>query len=432
VKAPGGKNTARRAWRWLVLRPCRAALAVALPFVLPAAVATVGHAQSASPRVRATTPADSVKAYERRIQEQEDKLKALRQDIEDYRARNKELGVKENSAAAQLRSLERETALTADLLQSLEAKQDRVESQLVGIRAEHDRATEILAERKRRMARTLRAMYVRGAPTTAEVVLRTASMHYALSHFKYLELVARNNERLLGEIRDEEQHLATTDAKLTETLYAIKTNADETREEKERLAQSKRARSTALKRVRQQRAEFQRALQDLAESERKVQSFISVLEKRRTAAIAAGRAIEVFPDVGFGHLRGAMPWPARGRVVAGFGRQKHPVYGTETFNGGIDIAAPEGSDVRCVARGQAEMVKWMDGYGKTVIINHGGGYYTVYAHLSQSLVTESQTVEPGEVIGRVGDTGSLDGVKLHFEVWSGAGGALNPMAWLGR
>ena len=427
----------RRARRWT--RPRRHAVAVAsfglglaLTLTLPPAFAPGVRAQAARRPVRAAAPSDSAKAYGQRIQEQENKLKELRDDIQEYRTRNRELGIKEQSAAAQLRSLERETALTADLLRSLESKQDRVESQLGGIRAEHDRATEILAERKRRLARTLRAMYVRGAPTTAEVVLRTASMRYALSHFKYLGLVARNNERLLGEIRDEEQYLAQTDAKLTETLYEITTNADETREEKQRLAQSKRARSTALKRVRQQRAEFQRALEDLSESERKVQSFIAVLEKRRTAAVAAGRAVEVFPDVGFGRLRGSMPWPARGRVVAGFGRQKHPVYGTETFNGGVDIAAPEGTDVRCVARGQAEMVKWMDGYGKTVIINHGGGFYTVYAHLSQSLVSESQTVEPGEVIGRVGDTGSLDGVKLHFEVWSGAGGALNPMAWLAR
>ncbi len=128
-----------------------------------------------------------------------------------------------------------------------------------------------------------------------------------------------------------------------------------------------------------------------------------------------------------------MPWPARGRILTAYGRQKHPKHGTITFNSGVDIAAPEGSDVRCVARGQVEYVQWTDGYGKTVIMNHGGGYYTVYAHLSQAMVMEAQAVEPGAVLGRVGDTGSLDGVKLHFEVRSGArGDAVDPMAWLGH
>lgn len=379
------------------------------------------------------TPSDSVKAYEKRIHEQEQKLKDLRGEIQDLRQRDKELVKKERNAATQLRGLEKEAALTADLLQQLETKQGRVELQLEGIRAEHDRATEQLAQRKRQLSRTLRAMYVRGTPTPAEVVLRTASMRYALSHFKYLGLVARNNERLLEEIRSEEQYLATTDAKLTETLFEITSNAEETRTEKEQLAQARRTRRTLLSRVRQQRAQYASAIDDLAASERKLRSFISVLEKRRAAAEAAGKTLDVFPDVGFARLRGAMPWPARGRVMTAYGRQKHPKHGTITFNSGVDIAAPEGSDVRCVARGQVEYVQWTDGYGKTVIVNHGGGYYTVYAHLSQTMVGESQGVEPGAILGRVGDTGSLDGVKLHFEVRAGKqGDAVDPMAWLAR
>ena len=377
--------------------------------------------------------ADSVKAYQARIQQQEQKLKDLRGEIQDLRTRDRELSKKERNAASQLRGLEKEAALTADLLQQLESKQSRVQSQIEGIRAEHDRSTEQLAQRKRQLSRTLRAMYIRGTPTAAEVVLRTANMRYALSHFKYLGLVARNNERLLEEIRAEEKYLAATDAKLTETLFEISTNAEETRTEKEQLAQARRTRKTLLSRVRQQRAQYASAIEDLAASERKLRSFIAVLEKRRAAAEAAGKTLDVFPDVGFARLRGAMPWPARGRILTAYGRQKHPKHGTITFNSGVDIAAAEGSDVRCVARGQVEYVQWTDGYGKTVIVNHGGGYYTVYAHLSQTMVAEAQPVEPGAVLGRVGDTGSLDGVKLHFEVRSGASGdAVDPMAWLSR
>lgn len=377
--------------------------------------------------------ADSVAAYKARIQEQEQKLKDLRSEIQELRTRDRELVKKERSAATQLRGLEKEAALTADLLRQLETKQSRVQSQLEGIRAEHDRATEELAQRKRQLSRTLRAMYIRGTPSATEVVLRTASMRYTLSHFKYLGLVARNNQRLLEDIRAEEQYLAATDAKLTETLYEISNTADETRTEKEELAQAKRTRQSLLSRVRQQRAQYASAIEDLAASERKLKSFIAVLEKRRAAAEAAGKTVDVFPDVGFARLRGSMPWPARGRITTAYGRQKHPKHGTITFNSGIDIAAPEGADVRCVARGQVEYVQWTDGYGKTVIVNHGGGYYTVYAHLSQTMVSESQPVEPGAVLGRVGDTGSLDGVKLHFEVRAGAqGDAVDPMAWLGR
>ena len=410
-----------------------AAWAVALCLGCALWTAGAGRATAQTAAAPRQSPADSVKAYESRIQEQERKLKELRGEIQDLRSRDRELVKKERNAASQLKGLEKEAALTADLLHQLESKQSRVESQLDGIRAEHDRATEELAQRKRQLSRTLRAMYIRGTPTPAEVVLRTASMRYALSHFKYLGMVARNNERLLEEIRTEEKYLAATDAKLTETLFEISSNAEETRTEKEQLAQARRTRRSLLSRVRQQRAQYASAIEDLAASERKLQSFIAVLEKRRAAAEAAGKTLDVFPDVGFARLRGAMPWPARGRIMTPYGRMKHPKHGTITFNSGVDIAAPEGSDVRCVARGQVEYVQWTDGYGKTVIVNHGGGYYTVYAHLSQTLVVESQTVEPGAVLGRVGDTGSLDGVKLHFEVRAGKqGDAVDPRGWLGR
>jgi septal ring factor EnvC (AmiA/AmiB activator) len=378
-------------------------------------------------------PADSAAAYQQRIQAEERKLKDLRDEIQGLRQRDRDLGRKERDTTAQLNKVQKEAALTADLLRQLEAKQARVEEQIDGIRAEHARASEDLAERKRRMARTLRAMYVRGTPTNAEVVLRTASIRYALSHFKYLGLVARNNERLVQEIRVQERYLAATDAKLTETLYEITTNAEEMRDEKERLGQIRVSRQSVLQRVRRQRADYQRAISDLAAAERKVQSMITVLEKRRAQALASGRGADVFPDVGFARLRGAMPWPTRGRVMTGYGRQKNPRHGTETFNSGIDIAAAEGTEVRCVARGQVEYVQWLDGYGKTIIVNHGGGFYTVYAHLSEAMVSESMALEPGHVIGRVGDTGSLDGTKLHFEVRAGEHGEpVDPLRWLVR
>jgi septal ring factor EnvC (AmiA/AmiB activator) len=378
----------------------------------------------------AQVPPDSVRAYNRRIQEQEDRLKKLRSEIQDIRTRDRELGKRETFTAKQLRKLEREAAVTADLLRALETKETRITSQLDGIRAEHAAATEELATRRRRLARTLRAMYVRGSPTTVEVLLRTTSLRHALSHFKYLEELAHNNERLVKEIHEQERYLARTDALLTETLVDVETTTQETRAERERLATAKKSRQTALARVRSQRTEYQQALRDLAASERKVSGLIATLEKRRQAAQQAEQTPQVFLDAGFAALRGRLPWPARGRVLQGFGRHKHPRYGTITENSGVDIGAPEGDPVRAVARGQVEVVDWFDGWGKTVLLNHGG-YYTLYAHLSEAAIAEGQTVDPGQIIGRVGDTGSLDGAKLHFEIRAGAD-AVDPRLWLAR
>ena len=100
----------------------------------------------------------------------------------------------------------------------------------------------------------------------------------------------------------------------------------------------------------------------------------------------------------------------RGTVVGRFGPEVHPKWGTTTMNNGIDIQAAMGTPVHAVAKGRVEYTSEdYAGYGQIVILNHGDGYYTLYAHLSEILVEIGASVESGQIIGRVGDTGSLKG-----------------------
>jgi septal ring factor EnvC (AmiA/AmiB activator) len=131
----------------------------------------------------------------------------------------------------------------------------------------------------------------------------------------------------------------------------------------------------------------------------------------------------------FSRNKGRLAWPVNGRVARQFGTQTNPRFGTSTFNSGIDIAASFGTPIVAVAKGRVEYVSWLEGYGKCAIINQGGGYYTLYAHASEILVAVGKDVAAGDVIGRVGDTGSTIGTALHFEIRRGKD-ALNPLEWL--
>jgi murein DD-endopeptidase MepM/ murein hydrolase activator NlpD len=124
-----------------------------------------------------------------------------------------------------------------------------------------------------------------------------------------------------------------------------------------------------------------------------------------------------------------MIWPTQGYVIAHFGRQKHPKWKTITENIGIDIKADFGEEVRAVASGVVTAITWQRGRGNIIIINHMGGYFTVYTHLSQILVQIDEKVQLGQVIGNVGDTGSLQGPILHFEIWK-SNRVLDPEDWL--
>ena len=131
----------------------------------------------------------------------------------------------------------------------------------------------------------------------------------------------------------------------------------------------------------------------------------------------------------FPKLKRNMIWPTAGYVISHFGRHKHPKWKTITENIGIDIKAEFGQDVRAVANGIVTAITWQRGRGNIVIINHLGGYFSVYTHLSQIIVQIDQKIQIGQVIGNVGDTGSLQGPMLHFEIWKGTT-KQNPAYWI--
>jgi murein DD-endopeptidase MepM/ murein hydrolase activator NlpD len=118
---------------------------------------------------------------------------------------------------------------------------------------------------------------------------------------------------------------------------------------------------------------------------------------------------------------------SEGRIVARFGNQRHPTLKTVSQNTGIDIAVRSGSPVMSVARGEVATIWWLPSFGNLVILNHSGGYRTVYSHLAEIHVAEGQEVAEGEVIGESGE--SVDGPRLHFEIWKGKE-KQNPEAWL--
>ena len=135
------------------------------------------------------------------------------------------------------------------------------------------------------------------------------------------------------------------------------------------------------------------------------------------------------PQWGSATLRGRLPWPTEGRVVSAFGAQVHPRFGTRTFRNGVDIEAGEGRDVGAVFGGHVVYTGWFKGYGNLIILDHDNEYYTLYAHVADILVKEGDDVRQGQRIGTVGDTGSLEGPRLYFEVRY-QGKPQDPEQWL--
>jgi murein DD-endopeptidase MepM/ murein hydrolase activator NlpD len=191
------------------------------------------------------------------------------------------------------------------------------------------------------------------------------------------------------------------------------------------LERSKRQRQTVLAGIRSEKSKHAKAIEDLEAAQAELQALIDDIIRRGTANK------DLPPSGEFAAMKGRLLWPVVGKITRGFGKHTHPKYGTVTMNNGIDIQAPAGAPIVAVATGVVEFVDWIDAFGKCVILNHGGGYYTLYAHVASTNVSQGQKVGRGQAIAEVGDTGSLEGYVCHFEVRMGRR-ALNPTEWLGK
>ena len=203
-----------------------------------------------------------------------------------------------------------------------------------------------------------------------------------------------------------------------------------TREE-ENLNQKRLLKSQVISQLKKNKNQLSQALKEKKESYTKLKNILASLEKNRP-----NRQLKVDTQIkweklsgNFSRNKGKLNWPVQGRLLHGFGRYKNPELKTVLNNTGIDLKASRGTDVRCVFPGAVSLITYMSGFGNMVIIDHNDGYYTVYAHLDEIFVSAGEFVEGGNRIGSVGESGSLEGPKLHFEIY-GNNQTLNPLEWL--
>ena len=395
-------------------------LTAAPPFAARPARAQVGADSTAAAGERAKTDAE--------IESQKQELESLKQELDQRRERSKELKGKEKNLLGQLRETEKNLQLTVRYLKALEKRERAVQNNLGDATSELARTAVQLDSERKRLAWRLREIYKRG---------RSYELEHLLSAKSFGELVARSY--YLAQIAKEDRsRMLLTQARRTEVqdtktrLEARKRELDrlqtETNREKKSLASLTAERRRLLQRIRSDSKSNEQAAAELEQARKRILALIETLEKRRLARERGAPSGEM-PLLGdFAKNRGRLPWPATGRVARGFGQQTNPRFDTKTFNSGIDIAAPFGASIQAVSRGRVEYVNWLEGYGKCVILNHGSGYYTLYAHASEITVQVGKEVAAGEVIGRVGDTGSTSGTVLHFEIRRGKD-ALNPLEW---
>ena len=363
------------------------------------------------------------------IRQKEEELRKVRKELVESRKKAKELKSEESSILEKLDQLDVQLELNQKLLKKLKEKEKRKTAEVSGVESKIETTENKLIIRQTILANRLRAIYKHGSVHPMELILTAKSFPDMVTKTKYLMLIAEQDARLKGRIENDRQELIDHSAKLSRDLSALKSTRIENEIEVKNLDRDKEKRETLLEDVREKKKNQEDLAKELTKSEGKLQSLIDeLIRKRKEEARRRGRVVPS-QEITFPKRMGRLIWPVRGEVVSGFGTKKHPEYGTSTLNNGIDIKAPKGKRVLAVADGQVAFADRFLGYGQVIIVDHGGGYYSLYAHLSSILVDVGDSVRERDIIGEVGDSGSLEGPQLHFEIRE-QGRPVNPAIWL--
>lgn len=262
-----------------------------------------------------------------------------------------------------------------------------------------------LAWRRRVLAFRVRQMYHQGRDGYLHVLLASRSMNEYMSRSYYVQKIVDADTRLIASIRADQEQLRRDKAEL-----------------ERQTAEQRALEAELVARTAEYRADMDRKqdlLADLRSTRQSLEAALDVLEEASRAIEARIRAMQQTPR---GRARLLRAWtgrfirPVDGEITSRFGMRYHPILHRYRMHTGVDFGAPTGAPIRAAADGEVVMASYMRGYGNTVVIDHGGGVTTLYAHCSALLVNEGQTVQQGQVIARVGSTGLSTGPHLHFEV----------------
>ncbi len=359
------------------------------------------------------------------VDEKQQELDRIRREIESHRQQTQKLGSQEKQVLKKLSGIDKDIDLSKRYLRKLSEQETDIDSQIGDLRVMIGGRETVLSQQEDALGARLRQMYKRDPKFTWEIFLGAQSIDDAITRYQFMKLVAAQDANLIDEFRESKRSLEREHVRLAESLQEVSELRESRQQEAEQLERSKKQRQTMLAGIRTEKSKHAKAIDDLEKAQAELQALIDNIIRRGTAE-------KDLPPTGeFAAMKGRLPWPVGGKVIRGFGKHTHPKYGTVTMNNGIDIQAPAGAPIVAVAAGVVEFVDWIDAFGKCVILNHGGGFYTLYAHVATTMVAQGQKVGRGQAIAEVGDTGSLEGYICHFEVRQGRK-ALNPMEWVGK
>jgi murein hydrolase activator len=367
---------------------------------------------------------------DRKLRAQRDTLEQIRRERAQLEQRMRELQTSAHDLDEEVTNLDRRADATARLVGALDRQLVTINTDVSEATGSVVRTEDDLASQRAVLQNRLVDIYKRGPLFTFEVMLSAQSFGDLVARYKYLHLLALRDRALVNHVVELRNRVTQERNRLVTLQNAVAQNRRDKQDEEANLRTLERQRQRNLAGVQRQVRQTEQRLADVRRTEGQLTSTIAALEEaRKRAAAASPNAAPTRSSVTTADL-GKLDWPVQGGLLYPFGRQVQSNNTTIRWNG-IGIAAPEGTPVHVVAAGEVVSVGKLGLYGLTVIVDHGGGDYSIYGSLQSAAVKVHEHVSRDQIIGAVGVSDPDFPPHLHFEVRRDGGReTVDPATWL--
>lgn len=359
-----------------------------------------------------------------RIDQERKNLEKLRGTIEEKKKKSGEVEKQRESVLQGIQSLDERLVRYKQDHHEIRRKLRKKDREIEQMNAKLGSLENSIMERREAIAARLRVQYIEGRFGHLKSLLASSTYGDFQRRFQYLSSMSQREFMIMEKYKSDARRVTEVEREREEARRRIMAYKTSTERKLEKIQSLQKKKRVYLAKITQEKASYDRAVEELERSASRVDSLLKELEARR-------RATPVPPGTGLRGLKGSLLWPADGKVVTRFGRQKHPTFDTYIQRKGIEIRTAEGSNIRAVLGGTVVYADWLKGYGLVIIADHANGVFSLYAHASKLLTSVGERIEAGQTIGETGDTGMTGDNTLYFELREGSE-PVDPLLWLSK
>jgi len=363
-----------------------------------------------------------IQQSQRRLEQIREERNRLEREVGDVRNRVRDV-------AAELANVERRLSASRSVLAEVEFQSEATSEQVQHTTRDLVLSQESLAANQAVLFRRLRDIYKMGPMHTVQVMLGARSFTDMLNRYRYLQRIAAFDRSLVERVRALEAELIEQNEELKDRMALLGSLRQDRLTEVVQLRSVESERQSAIQQFRAREETASSRIEELDVDESRMTSLIDELEERRReleARRAGGVSISA-------EDAGSLDWPLDGDLIYRYGRDQRP-NGTVIRWNGIGIAARTGTPVQAVRAGMVAYAGPFEGYGPTVMLSHGDGFYTLYLYLEDIGVVEGRQVTAGQIVGTVGGGDTPEGPHLEFQIRAPLNGtspqAQDPLQWL--